>query len=277
MSENPYADWIGRRQEARDHLSPSLTRRIAATLSEAAPVPGDPLPPLWHWAFFEEAVPDAGLGEDGHPKRGGFLPNAEGRNRMWAGSRVEFLAPLVVGEAAHRRTTLARLEEKQGRTGALLFVTLEHEFECRGQIAVRETQNIVYREASPPKLEGSGESPPADWQETVVPTETLLFRFSAVTFNSHRIHYDWPYVTAREGYPGLVIHGPLLAILTLRAFRRAHPGAELAAFACRGVRPLIAPKPFQVAGRVTSDGQAELWAGDEAGPAQTSEVTFRRR
>ena len=280
MSENPYVDWIGRRQEAHDHLSASLIRRIAATLSHPAPAPGDPLPPLWHWAFFEEAVPEAGLGEDGHPKRGGFLPSAEVAsgtlysNRMWAGSRVEFLAPLVVGEEAHRRTVLSRLEEKQGRTGSLLFVTLEHELECRGEIAIREIQNLVYREPTSPKLEGSGESPAADWQETVVPTETLLFRFSAVTFNSHRIHYDWPYVTEKEGYPGLVVHGPLLAIVTLRAFQRAHPDAKLRSFACRGVRPLIAPKPFQVAGRVSGDGKAELWAGDETGPAQTSEVTF---
>lgn len=274
MSASPHADWIGRRQEVRDHLSPSLVRRIAATLSETPPAAGDVLPPLWHWAFFDDAVPESDLGADGHPQRGGFLPDAPGRNRMWAGSRVEFLTPLVVGAEATRRTEIVSIDEKQGRTGSLLFVTLEHQIDIGGRTAIREIQNLVYREPSPPKLGGTGELPQAEWQETVVPTETLLFRFSAVTFNSHRIHYDWPYVTGREGYPGLVVHGPLLALLSLRAFRRAHPQADLRTFACRGVRPLIAPNPFRVGGRVGGTGRAELWAGDDDGPAQTSEVTF---
>jgi itaconyl-CoA hydratase/mesaconyl-C4 CoA hydratase len=245
-------------------------------LSEPTPATGDVLPALWHWAFFEEAVPERGLGEDGHPKRGGFLPPVTGRNRMWAGSTIEFLAPLRVDTIATRRSTIARLEEKTGRTGSLLFVTVEHEFRADGLLAIREKQELVYREPTPPKLEGDGRMPAAEWRETVVPTETLLFRFSAVTFNSHRIHYDWPYATQKEGYPGLVVHGPLLAISTLRAFCRANPNARLETFSCRGVRPLFAPTPFEVGGHITAPGRAELWAGNETGAAQTSVVTFGR-
>lgn len=268
------ADYLGRTRQTLDDLSPTLVRRIAATLSEDVPASGAALPALWHWAFFEEPVPESVLGADGHPRRGDFLPPVADRNRMWAGSRVEFHAPLVVGADACRVSTITRLEEKQGGSGALLFVTLQHEISQHDRLAIREQQDIVYREPSPPKRGAAGALPESEWREAVVPSETLLFRFSAVTFNSHRIHYDWPYVTAAEGYPGLVVHGPLLAILSLRAFRRAHPQAQPRRFVCRGVRPLIAPEPFEVGGRLVGPGHAELWAGTRAGAAQTSEVTF---
>ena len=274
MSKSEFADWLGRTQEVRNHLSATMAQRMAATLSEPAPATGDALPALWHWGFFEEVVPEHGLGEDGHPKRGGFLPPVVGRNRMWAGSTIEFLSPLRIGDDATRRSTITRIEEKSGRTGALLFVTVEHAFRSGRDVAIRETQELVYREPSPPKLVGDGELPPCNWHETVVPSETLLFRFSAVTFNSHRIHYDWPYATQQEGYPGLVVHGPLLAMSALRAFRRANPSATPKTFGCRGLRPLFAPAPFQVGGRIAAPGRAELWAGNETGPAQTSVLTF---
>jgi itaconyl-CoA hydratase/mesaconyl-C4 CoA hydratase len=266
--------WIGRSEEVHDQLSLNLVRRLAATLGQPAPLAGEPLPPLWHWAFFQEPAPSAGLGADGHPARGSFLPPAEGRNRMWAGGRIEFLAPLRVGGEASRRSTITHIEEKAGRTGALLFVTVCHDHRQDGRLTVREEQDIVYREPGPPKLKGDGRLPAADWSEVVEPTPTLLFRYSAVTFNGHRIHYDWPYATGTEGYPGLVVHGPLIATLAVAAFCRAQPQARLRRFAYRGLRPLIAPAPFRVGGRIAAPGKAELWAGDGGGLAQSGELVF---
>ncbi|WP_312232870.1 FAS1-like dehydratase domain-containing protein, partial [Stutzerimonas nitrititolerans] len=211
MTDSALTAWIGRTQDVHDQLSRNLIQRIAATFGEPNPGHGEPLPPLWQWCFFQDTVAEAGLGQDGHPARGGFLPPAGDRNRMWAGGRLEFHEPLKVGGEASRTTTILDVEEKVGRTGALLFVTLRHDYSQDGRLAIREEQDIVYREPSPPKLSGSEPLPIGDWREAVEPTPTLLFRYSAVTFNGHRIHYDWPYVTETEGYPGLVVHGPLIA------------------------------------------------------------------
>ncbi|WP_275630254.1 MaoC family dehydratase N-terminal domain-containing protein [Pseudomonas sp. 273] len=274
MSESSYKAWIGRSQESRDELSTLLVSRLAATLGEQAPAAGEALPPLWHWAFFQDAVAEAGLGADGHPARGGFLPPADGRNRMWAGGRLEFHAPLRVGREASRVTRILNVEEKHGRTGALLFVTLRHDYLQDGHLALREEQDIVYREPSPPRLGGTEALPEGAWREAVEPSPVLLFRYSAVTFNGHRIHYDWPYVTEAEGYPGLVVHGPLIATLSLRAFCRANPQARLRRFAYRGLRPLICPEPFELGGRPSGPGKAEVWAGNGAGIAQRGEVEF---
>ncbi|MGE8359163.1 FAS1-like dehydratase domain-containing protein [Pseudomonas sp.] len=274
MSDSAFSAWIGRTEEAHDQLSRNLVKRIAATLGEPTPAHGEALPPLWHWAFFHEPVAESGLGEDGHPARGGFLPPADNRNRMWAGGRVEFFQPLRVGGEASRLSTITHIEEKHGRTGALLFVTVRHDYLQDGELAIREEQDIVYREPSPPKT-GSGEALVAgDWREAVTPSATLLFRYSAVTFNGHRIHYDWPYVTETEGYAGLVVHGPLIATLSLRAFCRANPTARMRRFAYRGLRPLVSPEPFEVGGRLTAAGTAELWAGNQAGLAQRADVHF---
>lgn len=274
MSDSALSAWIGRTEESHDQLSRNLVKRIAATLGEDTPAHGEALPPLWHWAFFQDPIAESGLGGDGHPARGGFLPPADNRNRMWAGGRVEFIAPLRVGGEATRVSTIKHIEEKHGRTGALLFVTVQHDYLQDGELAIREEQDIVYREPSPPKS-GAGEAlPNGDWQEGVVPSPTLLFRYSAVTFNGHRIHYDWPYVTDTEGYAGLVVHGPLIATLNLRAFCRANPQTRLRRFAYRGLRPLVAPQPFEVAGRISAPGKAQLWAGNEAGMAQQADVEF---
>ncbi|MBD1550791.1 FAS1-like dehydratase domain-containing protein [Pseudomonas typographi] len=269
-----YAAWLGRTEDAEDYFGQHLIKRIAATFGEPAPADGEPLPLLWHWCFFQDPVPEAQLGSDGHPARGGFLPPADNRNRMWAGGRVEFIAPLKVGAAAQRRSTVLRIDEKQGRTGALLFVTVRHDYSQHGELCMREEQDIVYREPNPPKL-SSGEPPAAGgWGETIEPTPTLLFRYSAVTFNGHRIHYDYPYVTGTEGYPGLVVHGPLIATLNLHAFCRAHPARRVRRFGFRGVRPLTLPTPFRVGGQVAEPGTAQLWAGNDQGVAQSAEVTF---
>ena len=274
MSDKALSAWVGRSEEIHDHLSLNLLQRIAATLGEPELQAGDPLPPLWQWCFFQPAVPEAGLGTDGHPARGGFLPPADNRNRMWAGGRVEFHTPLKAGAEASRVSTILKVEEKVGRTGALLFVTVQHDYLQDGQLAIREEQDIVYREPTPPKMTSSAVLPEGDWQESITPTPTLLFRYSAVTFNGHRIHYDWPYVTEAEGYPGLVVHGPLMATLNLRAFCRTRPGVQLKRFSFRGVRPLIAPQPFVAGGRLTESGHAELWIGNSDGIAQQADVEF---
>lgn len=274
MSDNALADWIGRTEEIHDVLSLNLVTRIAATFGEKVPQAGEPLPALWQWCFFQPTVEEQGLGDDGHPARGGFLPPAHNRNRMWAGGRVEFFTPLRVDARATRFSTILDVREKLGKTGSLLFVTVQHDYLQDGQLAIREEQDIVYREPTPPKLAEGEPLPAGIWQESITPSPTLLFRYSAVTFNGHRIHYDWPYATATEGYPGLVVHGPLMATLSLRAFCRANPQAQVRRFAYRGVRPLIAPQPFVLRGRVVAAGKAESWVGNAEGIAQQGEVSF---
>ena len=207
MSESAFAPWIGRQEETHDQLSRNLVKRIAATFGEPTPAHGEALPPLWHWAFFQDPVEAAGLGVDGHPARGGFLPPADDRNRMWAGGRLEFHQPLRVGGEASRTSTILRVEEKHGRSGALLFVTLRHDYRQDGQLALSEEHDIVYREPTPPKLGSTEALPEGDWREALEPDPVLLFRYSAVTFNGHRIHYDCPDVTDAEGYPGRRYYG----------------------------------------------------------------------
>ncbi|MVW70124.1 MaoC family dehydratase N-terminal domain-containing protein [Bordetella sp. 15P40C-2] len=268
------ADWIGSSESVVDNLDVGHAARIAATLGEPAPAVGDELPALWQWAFFIKPVEADGIGVDGHPARGGFLPPADDRNRMWAGGRVTFHSPLRVGVAAERNSTVIDVREKVGRTGALLFVTVRHHYLQEGALTIEEEQDIVYRQPSPPKLTGTEPAPASQWRETIEPSPLLLFRYSAVTFNGHRIHYDHPYVTETEGYPGLVVHGPLIATFMVAAFRQANPDARLDHLSYRGLRPLIAPTPFEVAGRVVEPGQAELWAECDGTLAHQAQLRF---
>lgn len=274
MSTTGLTDRIGKREVIFDEFSPLLLKRIAATFGVDVPKLGQELPLLWHWCFFQDPVAESGLGVDGHPARGGFLPPAENRNRMWAGGRLTFVRPLLVGRQSERVSTITAIDEKEGRSGKLLFVTVLHEYWQQGQCCIREEQDIVYREPTPPKATSGQHLAEGDWEQEIFPTPTLLFRYSAVTFNGHRIHYDFPYVTESEGYSNLVVHGPLMATLNLHAFIAANPSRTVTTFAFRGVRPLIAPKPFKVGGRICEPGRAELWTGDAAGIAQNGEVTF---
>lgn len=243
MNNPDPTSWIGSSETVADGLDPTLVGRVAATLSEPAPKAGEPLPPLWQWAFFIQATPMDGLGKDGHPARGGFLPPADDRNRMWAGGRVDFHAPLRVGVPAERRSTVIDIKEKAGRTGALTFVTVRHEYWQDGAMAISEEQDIVYRQPTPPKLEGTEAAPGSAWREKIDPTPTLLFRYSAVTFNGHRIHYDAPYATGVEGYPALVVHGPFSAVkLAMLAARQG----TLARFEFRAQAPLFAGQPVRL-------------------------------
>ncbi len=274
MSTTDLSAWLGKSQTVVDRMDPGHAARIAVTLGCPIPELGAVLPPLWHWAFFLETVPIAQTGTDGHPARGSFLPPADNRNRMWAGGRVNFDGGLIVGIEAHKTSTVLAIKEKAGRTGSLLFVTVKHDIVQNDKLVVSEEQDIVYREPSPPKLQGTEPAPAAQWKQPVDPSAVLLFRYSAVTFNSHRIHYDYPYVTEKEGYPGLVIHGPLIATLMCQAFVQAHPRATLEHLSYRGLRPLISPTPFDVAGTVTTPGEAKLWAEQEGTLAHQAELRF---
>jgi 3-methylfumaryl-CoA hydratase len=220
------------------------------------------------------------IGADGHARRGGFLPPVPLPRRMWAGSQFEFCAPVRVGDAVERRSTIADVTVKDGRTGRLVFVKVRHEVHCNGASdpAIVEFHDIVYREARKPN---DVEPPPlaaetgAPWQREIVPDDVLLFRYSALTFNGHRIHYDRKYVTEVEGYPGLVVHGPLIATLLMDLLRRNAPDAQVASFRFRAVRPTFDLHPFKVNGR-REGNTVKLWAQDHEGwLTMDAEATLR--
>lgn len=267
-------DWIGRQESCVDALDTSLTSRIAAMLARPFPREGDVLAPLWHWAFFQIPVPPSGTGPDGHIVPGEFLPKSEGNTRMWAGGRVEFHQPLLIGQRAERQSRIKSVTEKTGRSGKLLFVTVEHHYHQDGELCLSEEQDIVYKAPAPPKLSLDKPVEEAQWSVWITPSPLLLFRYSAVTFNGHRIHYDQPYATGVEGYPDLVVHGPLIATLMMLAFLDANPGSTPVRLSYRGLRPLTVNKPFNVEGRISGDGKAILWAANEDGPAHEAELEF---
>lgn len=269
MSFENLADWIGRSEEQTDVAAAETLNGVAAMLDHAVSPwrPGE-LPPLGHWFHFVPQALQRDLSPDGHPRLGDFLPPAPLPRRMWAASDVRFFDPIGVGETIRRRSRIESVQHKSGRTGELVFVKIAHEvFGPRG-LAVRETQDVVYREAAPPGGDAPppGETAPADpmWEEPFRADPTLLFRFSALTFNSHRIHYDRPYTMETEGYPGLVVHGPLLATLLMDLYLRKNPGAQPATFRFRARRPVIDVHPFAVCG-AARDGGADLWIRDHDG------------
>ncbi len=210
-------------------------------LPRSAAGAGDPLPPLWHWLYFLDRPRRSELGEDGHPAHGHFLPPMPDRRRMIAGGRLEVRAPMRVGDRIERRSELVAAQPKSGRSGAMLFVTVRHEFRRGDELLAVEEQDVVYRSqpgGRPRPLAPREPAPePASRWRIELPTDpALLFRFSALTYNTHRIHYDQPYATGVEGYPGLVVHGPLLALLLLEIPRRELPGRTVTAFDFRLAR-----------------------------------------
>nr|WP_297401921.1 MaoC family dehydratase N-terminal domain-containing protein [uncultured Marinobacter sp.] len=274
MSDAP-EDWIGKREACTDALDSALAARIAAMLDRPAPVVGDELAPLWHWAFFQIPVSPSDTGHDGHIAPGRFLPKSGGNTRMWAGGRVEFHKPLTIGHPAERSSIIHSVNEKDGRSGKLLFVTVRHDYHQKGELCLSEEQDIVYKAPAAPKLSLDRPVPDAQWSNRVTPSPLLLFRYSAVTFNGHRIHYDRPYATEEEGYPDLVVHGPLIATLMVQAFVDANPGLTPVRLSYRGLRPLTLNKSFNVEGRIVGDGKAALWAANEDGPAHEGEIEFK--
>ena len=263
--------WIGRREELDDVVAACKVAALAATLDrdDLPPAAGDPLPPPWHWTLCVAAARESAIGPDGHPARGGFLPPVPLPRRMWAGGRLSFPQPLRVGEAVRRRSQVVSVEHKSGRSGELVFVLVRHEFSSTSGLAITEEHDIVYRNlpvAGAPAPTAVAAPAGCAWQRTIVPDDVLLFRYSALTFNGHRIHYDRRYVTEVEAYPGLVVHGPLIAILLLDLLRRNMPAAVIAAFEFKAVKPLFDIAAFSVHGQPQGDGKTvELWARDADG------------
>lgn len=271
--------WIGRTEDETDVVTASPLARLAALLDhdDAPPRPGDTAPPGAHWLFFLNHNRQSEVAADGHPRRGLFLPPVPLTRRMWAGGRLTYRRPMRVGEEIRRTSTVAEVTLKESRVGPLVFVLVRHEISVAGEPAMVEEHDLVFREkpaaAEPPP---PARPAPAEalWQRTVDPSPALLFRFSALTYNSHRIHYDHLYATADEGYPGLLVHGPLSATLLLDLAWRANPGATMTRFEYRALRPIFATGPFTVAGRPDGDG-ARLWALDTDGAlAMTAEAEF---
>ncbi|SDM08601.1 3-methylfumaryl-CoA hydratase [Oryzisolibacter propanilivorax] len=267
--------WQGRSETLHDSATAQPLAALSATLDrdDPAPAPGTPVPPLWHWLYFLPHARQSELGPDGHPRRGGFLPPVPLPRRMWAGGRLrwESYNPLRVGQALQRTSAIASVAHKAGRSGELLFVQVEHRFANDHGLALTEEHDIVYRPlARPGDPAPAPQRPPLDgqaaWSRGIAPDDVLLFRYSALTFNGHRIHYDRRYVTEVEGYPGLVVHGPLIATLLVDLLRRSLPGAQLAAFEFRAVRPTFDLHPFSVHARPDADGHGvQLWAQDHEG------------
>jgi 3-methylfumaryl-CoA hydratase len=267
-------DWTGRSETVEDTATATPYAALSATLDRAdtsRPAPGTPLPYLWHWLYFLPIHAQSEIGPDGHARRGGFLPPVPLPRRMWAGSDFEFHEPLCVGDALARTSTIVDVTEKSGRTGSLVFVKVRHELRRNGStgVALTEHHNIVYRAApTPADVPPPPQAAPAEfaWVRRIVADDVLLFRYSALTFNGHRIHYDRKYVTEVEGYPGLIVHGPLIATLLMDLVRRHAPDREVAAFRFKAVRPTFDLNPFRVNGQLQDDGTSiRLWAQDHEG------------
>lgn len=278
MNDTSYDTWVGRTETLTDQLSPAPVRLLRATLDHG---PGestsDTLPPLWHWLYFLPGELQSNIGTDGHPRRGGFLPPVPLPRRMWAGGRLRFRRTLSLGAQVTRTSRIASVQSKNGRSGRLVFVTVLHEISDAQGLAISEEQDIVYRDA-PASSSSSPVLPSAPTDEqfarVVNPDPVLLMRYSALTFNAHRIHYDRPYAMKEEGYPGLVVHGPLIATLLMETLRNAQPGLHISSFEFKAVSPLFDTAPFTVAGCVDSR-DARLWArGPQGTLAMTASATF---
>ncbi len=265
MSETNLQDWVGLEDTVFDYVARGPFRRLDALLDR----PDDPaaraIQPLGHWLCFLPGALQAEMGSDGHPKRGGLVPPIALPMRMAAGSRISFHTPVPIGVEVRRISRIMSISEKTGRTGPLAFLTLRHQVFAADRLCITEDADVVFREKSgnaqplPP-----GERREAQVSRTISPDASLLFRYSALTYNAHRIHYDRDYATKEEGYPGLVVHGPLLATLLVDHFRRHRPNDPVASFEFRAQRPVFDLSPFTVNLRDTSTG-ADVWACDGDG------------
>ena len=267
--------WQGKSETLHDSITAVPLAALSATLDrdDPAPAPGTAVPPLWHWLYCLPHARHSEIGPDGHPKRGGFLPPVPLPRRMWAGGRLRWEAtnPLRVGQEVQRTSTIQSIQHKAGRSGELLFVLVQHQLRNAQGLALTEEHDIVYRSAAQPgEAAPAPQKPPLDgqavWSRSITPDDVLLFRYSALTFNGHRIHYDRQYVTEVEGYPGLIVHGPLIATLLTDLVRRHESHAVMRRFAFRALRPTFDLNPFFVNGEPSADGrQVKLWAHDHEG------------
>ena len=274
------AAWEPVAEQRDDVVTAEAAAALHGLLDGVGPAPGhhDALPPLWHWLAFLPNVPQRDLGPDGHPKPGGFLPPTRLPRRMFAGGRLDLPVPVAVGRRLHRTSLVTSVTEKSGRSGDLVFVEVTHQLASAGRPVIVEVQDLVYR--------GAGGAPPAagdpaddaagwTWEQQLPVDPTMLFRFSALTYNAHRIHYDRAYATEVEGYPGLVVHGPLQAIALAELCRRHLPHHRVTAFSFRARRPAFEGAPLRLRGRLTEDHRVELVAVDADGhPTMTAEATL---
>lgn len=279
--------WIGNTESARDSVDAWPVRAMHALLDrDGGEVAENPLPPLWHWLFFRTLAKRGELGADGHPRLGSFLPPVDLPRRMWAGGRFRFLGPIAIGSELAKISTVKDVALKHGRSGPLCFVTVEHRFQTGGETLLSEEHDIVYRAAAKPGA-GSGtgqqatleEAADHEVEEQVRPDPVMLFRYSALTYNGHRIHYDRRYCAEVEGYPGLVFHGPLTATLLADLAARMKPGKVMTRFSFRAVSPLFDTAPFAIRGRSGEQGlegdTVETWAlTPQGGLAMRAEAVF---
>ena len=263
--------WVGRKLVRRDWVNPNRLAAWNATLDRDDPFPedGEAVPPGFHWTLFPPLARQSELGPDGHERRGDFLPPVPLTHRMWAGSSLAFKQPLRVGESAQRSSLIESVEEKRGRAGPLVFVKIRHSIHRAEGLAIDDEQTLVYRSGSPSEAEPPAteqRAPAEKWRRQIVPDDVLLFRYSALTFNGHRIHYDRRYATELEGYPGLVVHGPLLATLLLDLIRRELPDRSVEKFRFRALRPTFDTSAFTVEGAPGDDERhLRLWTTDNRG------------
>jgi 3-methylfumaryl-CoA hydratase len=268
MADSRWTDWVGRTETATDEAAAWPILALDATLDAPASAhPGDSLPPLAHWLYFLPLAPGSRLAPNGHEELGGFLPPVPLERRMWAGGRFVFHDALRVGDAMEKKSEILKIEEKETRSGPMALVTVRHEVRSPRGLALVEEQDIAYLDApkvyAPPKpvpLPGA-----LSWQAPQPIDTALLFRFSALTFNSHRIHYDLAYTTEVEHYPGLLVHGPLQAMLLIRAAAERSPEKSAARYSFRGVRPLFHFETLTLSGRERGDGGLDLFASNGEG------------
>jgi 3-methylfumaryl-CoA hydratase len=278
-------EWIGRTETSVDQVTAGPMAALSATFDRDEPRPpvGTLLPLLWHWLYFLPMHRQSDLGEDGHARLGGFLPPVPLPRRMYAGGRVDLLGSLRVGDLITRLSHIDDVSLKEGRTGPLVFVKVRHQISAQGRLALIESQDLVYREAPQPDTPVVGghaprvelAPPDARWTREIHPEEVLLFRYSALTFNGHRIHYDRAFAES-QGYGGLVVHGPLLATLLADLVSRNMPALQISTFSFRAVAPLFDTGPVWLCGRPSADGrQARLWAkGPGESLAMEATATF---
>ena len=259
-----YGDWTPAVETVTEIVDLTQVQKFAGVLDldETAFEDGADLPPMWHWLFFLHRAPTARIGPDGHPLRGGFFPPVELQRRMFAGEQTKFHAPLRIGQPATRTGTITRLDEKEGRSGRMVLASAHYRIEQSGELCVEDTHDIVYIAGggvSPAPGPDSYVPPNGAWHREIKTDPVILFRFSALSFNSHRIHYDADYAQNEEGYPGLVVHGPLTALL-LCELARANVDAPMTEYSFRGRAPIFEPWPFHLVGQPGEDGTIELEA-----------------
>lgn len=267
MADGAWQDWVGRSQTLRDTAGAFPARALALTLNHdngQKLAEGDPVPAIWTWMNFLPLSLMSEVGSDGHPQRGGFTPPIDLPRRMWAGSRCTFEAPVRIGDSVERRSTITKIAEKSGAAGPMVLMTTTHEVRANGALAMREEQDIAFI-AIPERFKPPAPTPlpPCEWREKVTVDPVMLFRFSALTFNGHRIHYDLSYATEVERYPGLVVHGPLQAIMLYdAALRHAPKGARPAQFQFRGMRPLFDFDAITLNGRAGDSGEMHVYTAN---------------